>query len=61
MSNLTDSQKQVLTDLKSGAKNIPAIHAGRLGALGLVEKTGEASGQRGYANVTLTAAGKAAI
>lgn len=63
MSNLSDSQRAVLVGLhtQSGTGNIPAIHAGKLLEAGLVEKTGEGSGRRGYANVRITSAGQAAV
>lgn len=59
--NLTESQRNVLIGLLNGAANIPSAQAGRLGALGLVEKTGNSSGRRGYANMQLTEAGRAAV
>lgn len=61
MSALTDSQKTALQGLTNGAGNIPAVHAGKLIEAGYVEKTGEGSGRRGYANVQLTNAGRAVI
>lgn len=61
MLNLSDSQLQALKGLSAGPANIPAVHTGKLLEAGLVEKTGEGSGRRGYANVRLTAAGQAAI
>lgn len=58
---VTESQRAVLQGLLTSPGNIPAIHAGRLKEAGLVESTGEASGQRGYANVKITAAGRQAV
>lgn len=58
---LTDSQRTVLQGLLSGPSNIPAVHTGKLKDAGLVESTGHASGKRGYANVQITAAGRAAV
>ena len=60
MSALTESQTAALRGLLTGPGNIPAVHTGKLVEAGLVEKTGVGSGQRGYANVQLTAAGREA-
>ena len=59
--NLSESQRNALNGLLSGPANIPAVHAGKLKDAGYIESTGEASGQRGYANVKITAAGRAAV
>ncbi|UUV43181.1 helix-turn-helix DNA binding domain protein [Rhodobacter phage RcCWillis] len=58
---LTEKQTAVLTSLLSGPGNIPAVHAGKLKAAGYVESTGDTSGARGFANVRITDAGRAAI
>jgi hypothetical protein len=58
---LSPSQKSALVSLQPGPGNIPAVHTGKLSAAGLVELTGEGSGRRGYANVRLTDAGRAAL
>ena len=41
--------------------NVPAVHVGKLTAAGYIEKTGNSSGQRGFANVRITDAGRAAL
>lgn len=56
---ITDNQRKCLQSLLDGPGNIPAVHAGKLKAAGYVEPTGESSGQRGYAHVKLTDAGRA--
>ena len=61
MFELSESQRSALTNLLGGPVNIPAVHTGKLSAAGLVELTGEGSGRRGYANVRLTDAGRAAL
>ena len=59
--NLSESQRSVLIGLLSAPANIPAVHAGKLKDAGYVESTGYPSRQRGYANVKITAAGRAAV
>lgn len=50
-----------LRSIESGPGSIPTINATRLAAQGLIEKTGESSGARGYAHCRITDAGKAAL
>ena len=58
---LTPNQLTNLRSIESGPGSIPTINATRLAAQGLIEKTGESSGARGYAHCRITDAGKAAL
>lgn len=58
---LTPNQTTFLQSVTSGPARMPSIIAGKLMTAGLVEKTGESSGQRGYSHVRITEAGKQAL
>lgn len=58
---LSQSQRTALEGLLNGPDNIPAVHAGKLKTAGYVASTGATSGQRGYANVQITDAGRKAV